>query len=70
MKLIFTTIALFQNENVTDCRGELASYAGEGRFPIENTLGLPLANPPPPRDHPQLKPVYRFFSKFLHNFKQ
>uniref|UniRef100_H2Z325 NAD(P)H oxidase (H2O2-forming) n=1 Tax=Ciona savignyi TaxID=51511 RepID=H2Z325_CIOSA len=33
---------------------ELASYKGEGKFPIENSLGLPLANPPPPRDHDSL----------------
>ncbi|XP_076805586.1 dual oxidase 2-like isoform X1 [Clavelina lepadiformis] len=43
-----------------DCRGELASYKGDGRFPVENSLGLPLANPPPPRDH-QLKSATRFF---------
>uniref|UniRef100_H2Z327 NAD(P)H oxidase (H2O2-forming) n=1 Tax=Ciona savignyi TaxID=51511 RepID=H2Z327_CIOSA len=39
---------------------ELASYKGEGKFPIENSLGLPLANPPPPRDH-ELKSATRFF---------
>uniref|UniRef100_H2Z324 NAD(P)H oxidase (H2O2-forming) n=1 Tax=Ciona savignyi TaxID=51511 RepID=H2Z324_CIOSA len=37
-----------------------SSYKGEGKFPIENSLGLPLANPPPPRDH-ELKSATRFF---------
>ncbi|XP_077966931.1 dual oxidase 2-like [Styela clava] len=44
----------------TDCRGELASYNDEGRLPVENSIGLPLANPPPPRDH-VLKSSKRFY---------
>jgi hypothetical protein len=26
---------------------------------------LPFANPPPPRDHPRLKPIARFNSKHI-----
>uniref|UniRef100_H2YK35 NAD(P)H oxidase (H2O2-forming) n=1 Tax=Ciona savignyi TaxID=51511 RepID=H2YK35_CIOSA len=39
---------------------ELASYKGEGKFPLENSIGLPLINPPPPRDN-VIKSVTRFF---------
>lgn len=46
--------------------GTLACDAKNGvedcRFPIRNDLGLPMANPPPPRDH-KLKSSRRFFSK-------
>ncbi|XP_078488213.1 dual oxidase 2 isoform X1 [Ciona intestinalis] len=55
-----TNNILASQSNPTDCRGELASYKNEGKFPIENSLGLPLANPPPPRDH-VLKSATRFF---------
>ena len=34
----------------------------EGYYPAYNDIRLPMANPPPPRDH-VLKPVKRFFSK-------
>lgn len=53
-------------QNPTDCRGELASSEDKGRLPIENTIGLPLANPPPPRDH-ELKSSKRFFRKLRIN---
>ena len=33
----------------------------EKYFPAYNDIKLPMANPPPPRDH-YLKPVSRFFS--------
>lgn len=39
--------------------GQLAS-SHDGQFPVENTIRLPMANPPPPRFH-QLRPVSRFF---------
>lgn len=39
--------------------GMLASSNG-GRFPVENSIRLPMANPPPPRFH-ELRPVSRFF---------
>jgi hypothetical protein len=38
--------------------------AGKGSFPGRNGLGLPMANPPPPRDH-YLKMSTRFHSKFF-----
>lgn len=38
-------------------RGEI-----EGSFPAYNDIRLPMANPPPPRDH-ELKPIKRFYSK-------
>ena len=53
-----------QTTNAADCRGELASVDNMGNFPAKNDVGLPLANPPPPRDFPELKEVYRYFSKF------
>ena len=53
-----------QTTNAADCRGELASVDNMGHFPAKNDVGLPLANPPPPRDFPELKEVYRYFSKF------
>ena len=51
-------------------RGELASQGFQGRvdrdirnqFPINNDIGLPLANPPPPANA-SLFPVNRFWSK-------
>ena len=36
------------------------------QFPAENTIGLPLANPPPPANH-SLYTVNRFWSKFYHS---
>lgn len=39
--------------------GQLASSHG-GQFPVENSIRLPMANPPPPRFH-RLRPVSRFF---------
>eukprot|EP00058_Branchiostoma_floridae_P020949 XP_002606439.1 hypothetical protein BRAFLDRAFT_67691 [Branchiostoma floridae] len=49
-----------------DRPGRLISCGDQGHaecgdlYPAYNTLGLPFANPPPPRDH-ILKPSYRFF---------
>ncbi|XP_078589015.1 dual oxidase 2-like [Branchiostoma floridae x Branchiostoma japonicum] len=49
-----------------DRPGRLMSCGDQGHaecgdlYPAYNTLGLPFANPPPPRDH-VLKPSYRFF---------
>ena len=44
------------------------SYPSAFNFPAYNDVELPLANPPPPRDHPELKPVKRFYSKsFVHS---
>ncbi|KAL1420959.1 hypothetical protein MTO96_004326 [Rhipicephalus appendiculatus] len=39
--------------------GKLAS-SHKGQFPVENSIRLPMANPPPPRFH-RLRPVSRFF---------
>ncbi|KAH7962521.1 hypothetical protein HPB52_016680 [Rhipicephalus sanguineus] len=39
--------------------GKLAS-SHNGQFPVENSIRLPMANPPPPRFH-RLRPVSRFF---------
>ncbi|KAH7965539.1 hypothetical protein HPB49_008691 [Dermacentor silvarum] len=39
--------------------GKLAS-SHDGQFPVENSIRLPMANPPPPRFH-RLRPVSRFF---------
>ena len=36
----------------------------EKHFPAYNDIRLPMANPPPPRDH-YLKPIKRFFSKYF-----
>jgi dual oxidase len=35
-----------------------------GDFPKNNSIRLPFINPPPPRDHPQIKPIKRFNSKW------
>ena len=32
-------------------------------FPALNDIRLPMANPPPPREH-ELKPIKRFYSEF------
>ena len=37
-------------------------------FPADNTLGLPLANPPPPANH-SLYEVNRFWSKYIHHLR-
>ena len=42
--------------------GELACEDAKCLFPKENSIGLPMANPPPPRDH-VLKSAKRFNSK-------
>ena len=55
-----------QSADDTDCRGELASVDDMGRFPVKNDIGLPLANPPPPRDY-KLKDAKRFFRGFFRN---
>ncbi|XP_014663461.1 PREDICTED: dual oxidase 2-like [Priapulus caudatus] len=42
--------------------GRLARDTSESiNVPVRNTIRLPMANPPPPRDHPQLKNVNRFW---------
>lgn len=35
----------------------------EGYYPALNDIRLPMANPPPPRDH-KLKPISRFYSQY------
>ncbi|KAK2164701.1 hypothetical protein LSH36_60g05053 [Paralvinella palmiformis] len=40
---------------VDDTKGP---YGGE--FPRNNSIRLPYINPPPPRDHPKIKPISRF----------
>lgn len=35
-------------------------------FPADNDIKLPMANPPPPREH-ELKPVARFWRTYLIN---
>lgn len=54
--------------NMTGPAGALAALNDErnipDQFPVENTIGLPLANPPPPANH-SLFPVNRFWSKWL-----
>ena len=49
--------------------GELAAINSSvpiaEQFPISNTIGLPMANPPPPVNHSNLYIVNRFWSKFL-----
>ena len=52
--------------------GALAGQSGidtdiAEQFPIDNDFGLPLANPPPPRNH-SLHTVNRFWSKFNKNY--
>ena len=50
--------------------GELAAIDNSvpiaQQFPISNTIGLPMANPPPPVNHSNLYIVNRFWSKFLY----
>ncbi|XP_066271340.1 dual oxidase 2-like isoform X5 [Branchiostoma lanceolatum] len=43
------------DQGVAGCVEDVA-----GSYPAYNTIGLPMANPPPPRDH-YLKPSQRFF---------
>lgn len=48
--------------------GTLACSDSTCRYPARNTVGLPMANPPPPADH-VLKSAQRFYSRslfFLH----
>uniref|UniRef100_A0A6V7KIU4 Uncharacterized protein n=1 Tax=Bracon brevicornis TaxID=1563983 RepID=A0A6V7KIU4_9HYME len=47
----------------------LLAYSHDGRFPAQNTIRLPMFNPPPPSRHSvyvergYLEPVTRYFSK-------
>ncbi len=45
--------------------GEDIDQPLEDQFPAENTIGLPLANPPPPANH-SLYEVNRFWSKLCY----
>lgn len=57
-------------------KGRLASRDMDGKYPIENDINLPMANPPPPsgpyewrgnvkpEPRPRLLPVKRFFREF------
>ena len=58
--------------------GELASMDDQGYFPVQNTIRLPMANPPPPARHctwtqkQETAKVKRFFGEwvnYVHNCK-
>jgi len=63
---MFQYSLLFQL-NTTDCRGELASLNDEGKYPIFNSIGLPLYNPVSPLDG-KIKSATRFYRKCSYQF--
>eukprot|EP00118_Oscarella_pearsei_P006944 m.32550 g.32550 ORF g.32550 m.32550 type:complete len:1691 (+) comp31668_c0_seq3:179-5251(+) len=62
--LIYGTIKAWSDTLRSFKDGKLACYVDadgkEKNFPKQNTVGLPMANPPPPADH-KLKSAKRFF---------